>query len=182
MMSHDDMLRLMGKICEKENLNLFEESDTKRAMALVFEQELENVGKICKEDNKMKEYTTWDMIKEITEDPEKKFEPIQLKDKGKDDVVEMHDGYLIWGWSMEPVELSYKVLNYTWVEVKEPVSFMDAIKAFHEGQCIYCIYDNTKLYYERRAGEGSKIKDHFGHPPTSGEILKGEWYIEDGED
>lgn len=124
----------------------------------------------------MKEYTTWEMIKEITENPNKKFGPIHLKDK--DDVAEMHDGCLIWGWSMEPVELSYTVLNYTWTEIKEPVSFMDAVKAFdEERKDIYCIHNNTKAFYKRKPYKG--LKDQCGNPVASYEILEGEWYIEE---
>jgi len=64
-----------------------------------------------------------------------------------------------------------------WKEVKKPVSFLEAIKAFNEGRTIYCKYRDIVSYFRSKPFKG--LMDDNKNPIASYEILEGEWYIED---
>ncbi len=66
---------------------------------------------------------TWEMIKEITENPEKKFKE---KSFGQ---VEMFKGYLVQSSNMDIIVINKDILEKEWEEVKEPVDFMAAVKS-----------------------------------------------------
>lgn len=70
----------------------------------------------------------------------------------------------------------------TWTLVQEPVSFMDAVKAFDEGKTIKCKYSNEEfIYSESISGlleTQSDILNEF-LAVGSKEILYGKWFIEE---
>lgn len=66
------------------------------------------------------------MIKEITENPEKKFKE---KSFGQ---VEIFEGELVWSSNMDIVIISEVVLGMEWEEVKEPVDFMEVLKRIED--------------------------------------------------
>ena len=61
---------------------------------------------------------TWEMIKELTENPKKKF-----RLKGNNVVLEVVDG------EIDLTDIDWVLLDDEWEEVKEPVDFMTAIKS-----------------------------------------------------
>lgn len=106
---------------------------------------------------------TWEMIKELTENPKKKFELI-----GDGSIVSLKLGFIVWESNLQ----SPKMNTFDeWEEVKQPVSFMEAMKAFEEGKKIHAIVDNNTFYFiNKNCGflSGVNVK----------EVLKGEWYID----
>lgn len=65
-----------------------------------------------------------------------------------------------------------------WEEVKEPVSFMEAIKALDVGKAIYCEIDNRKFTYKRPRTYITEIRSEEAGGISVKEILEGKWYIE----
>ena len=68
----------------------------------------------------------WEMIKELTENPEKKF-------KSQSGIlVKVEDGVLTWqgvsGWKTSKAIVGLGLFDAEWEEVKEPVSFIEAVK------------------------------------------------------
>ncbi|WP_042678490.1 hypothetical protein [Anaerosalibacter massiliensis] len=70
---------------------------------------------------------TWEMIKELTENPEKKF-----KRKGVvGDVIEvgMESDEITWLGSGDSFIINSMQLNNEWEEVKEPMTFIEAVNS-----------------------------------------------------
>ena len=65
---------------------------------------------------------TWEMIKKISENPEKKFKSF---DFGQ---VEMHSGCLVDSEFMECILVDSDFFRAEWEEVKEPIPFMELIE------------------------------------------------------
>jgi hypothetical protein len=70
---------------------------------------------------------TWEMIKELTENPNKKF---AKKDSAKNSYVTIANGAVVWlGKEQNGQNFRVTLLsNDGWEEVKEPVSFMEALE------------------------------------------------------
>lgn len=62
-------------------------------------------------------------------------------------------------------------------EIQQPVSFMEAIKAYAEGKVIICTLNSRANIYKPKGKHGYLI-DHCGGGLTAAEILEGTWYIE----
>jgi len=82
------------------------------------------------------------------------------------------EGNLTW-------ESGHKKFNFNdkFKKVQEPVSFMEAVKAYAEGEAIRCETKNHKYIYD-----GSKctvgMQDQNGNSLGSTEILEGKWFVE----
>lgn len=117
---------------------------------------------------------TWEMIKELGENPEKEF-------KREDGLVVSTsiDDTLMW-------ESGYTHLNIhdEWEEVKEPVSFMEAIVSGKKVsvKCAIETYEGKgklrEIYY-RRPNEMLRTLAGYGDTVARDIILNGDWYIED---
>lgn len=119
----------------------------------------------------MKTYKTWEMIKELTENPHKEFEKVSNGvSSGLYARVNEH-GKLFWG-----EDYSFLNLSDTWEEVKEPVDFITAVDS---GKAISVEYSGYKyekmdlyeLLHELGLEHDSSLVRLF--------ILYGAWYIED---
>ena len=114
---------------------------------------------------------TWEMIKELTEHPKKKFKAINENRQ-----IEIHGDTLINSFSMTNFIITTKNLNWKWEEVREPVTWKEAFKAGLEGKKIkpdaqHSTYpDYEELHYALMyLGE---------RPGYFKEIMLDNWYIE----
>jgi hypothetical protein len=111
---------------------------------------------------------TWEMIKELTENPKKKF---RLIDNELDLKVTCSDGEIRWTGD----EGLY--LDDEWEEVKEPVSWKKAFEAGLHGKRIKPVgQDLTFPDYENLIHVFKYLIDR---PHFFNEIILGNWYIED---
>lgn len=121
---------------------------------------------------------TWEMIKELTENPNKKF-----KLKGEENEIYTSDREGKDG--IDLIDIDFITIHDEWEEVKEPVSFMEAVKS------------DKRIRVEHKLVNDSDIGDLITFTPLDclicalGEeynkyevkdiLLNGEWYIEDQE-
>ena len=68
--------------------------------------------------------------------------------------------------------------EFEWELVQEPVSFMEAVKAYAEKKTIKCIskYGEREYHY---CCTNTGMVDNIGSAMSPEEILHGKWYIED---
>ena len=110
---------------------------------------------------------TWEMIKELTEDPNKEF---VRKIDGMHIKTNKH-GELIWDSGHQFIRLEQQ-----WEELKTPVDFITAVKS---GKNIsvrfsganYSAMSLPNLFYELQQDYSDNVIRKI--------ILKGEWYIQD---
>lgn len=115
---------------------------------------------------------TWEMIKELTENPEKKF-----KNKTNKVIAVLPDADLYF----PDEDYNYLSIDDEWEEVKQPVSWQEALEAWANGAAVKCeINDGSgfTLFYKGNLypEDGDEIA------LCSEEILKGTWYILDEEE
>lgn len=110
---------------------------------------------------------TWEMIKEITENPEKEF----IRKKDGLHIKTNKDGELIW-------ENGYQFmrLNHEWEEVKKPVDFMTAVEC---GKNIGVQYSGTCYREMGLADLFYELQQDYSDNGIRKIILKGKWYIQD---
>jgi|GEM_PF-1847084 adenosine/AMP kinase len=133
----------------------------------------------------MKGYKTWEAVKMLSENPELKFESedneLNIKQTlfvNELDYLEMNNE----GCNNDIAgNMNVKSL---WALVQQPVNVMDAIKAYHEGQNIYCILNGETYVYEASMGhkcigrlDGYTLDDDSDEVMTTYELLNGTWYI-----
>ena len=132
----------------------------------------------------MKKYKTWEVIKMLTENPKLKFEA--RNDIGT--ILKNENRGVRFYENGENVQ-RYGVMIYEeWTLVQESVSFMEAIKAYHEGKPVRCELEgeiNFKDRFKRSVGENSggyDVENIFGVAIGTREILEGKWFIEECEE
>ncbi len=110
---------------------------------------------------------TWEMIKELSENPKKKF-------KRKTDGLEIRSMCGRFNW--EP-GYTFLGVNDEWEEVRQPVDFMTAMEE---------IKDEISVEYDGVVVEFKKIDEmlyflgkHYTDTFIRSLILNGKWYIED---
>lgn len=117
-----------------------------------------------------------EVIAILEERPRKKF----VADKGKRmEMIAFSDGRTVqFEYTQEKNGIVIAIdTKRDWQEVKQPVSFIEAIKAFDKGSNIYCAYDNGEtFYFTRKPYKG--LKDACDNPIASYMILEGKWYID----
>lgn len=117
---------------------------------------------------------TWEMIKELTENPEKEF---TRKSDGLH-IKTNEYGDLVWDSGYQ-----FLRLHHDWEEVKKPVDFMDAVKALDEGKTIYVLHDGCYKDIFSPVGKqtdwGVAMEQEQGYAIDTEFILYGKWYIED---
>ena len=145
----------------------------------------------------MKKYKTWEVIKMLTENPTLIFK-LENTGYGMAKIRKMiiRNGYfhcVSYNHDCDRIEYSLGQGNFNgnidisseWTLVQEPVSFMEAIKAYHEGKTIRCEYVEEEFIYEpteeKKVSEqiGFIIRDCDFSSVCTGEILEGKWYIEE---
>ncbi|ASN68328.1 hypothetical protein 10S11_66 [uncultured Caudovirales phage] len=133
----------------------------------------------------MKTYKTWEVIKMITEDKNKKFEATYGTDKLL--IYANDDGFF--KMQMNNVACTHQLdgnlqIRGEWTLIKQPVSFMEAIKAFSQGKTIKCrvpftLVDDLIVYKPSKGVLFTELFDNGGAAITQTEILEGKWYIEE---
>lgn len=119
---------------------------------------------------------TWEMIKELTENPKKKFKSL---DGYEASVTEQG---LLSLFNDVKVDIDESILildkgNFKaddWTEVKQPVSLLEALQAWADGKTITCKTVGKKFIY---TGDCGSLKDEDGASVIPDEILNGVWYI-----
>jgi hypothetical protein len=130
----------------------------------------------------MKKYKTWEAIKLIGENKENKFtdsskRTLTLDGRGNITII-----------SSLGEDLKNRCFNpdREWELVQQPVSFLEAVKAYAEGKTISC--NIGKRTYVYRPNEKAKVFNSMGgyllvdvynenEAISTEEILKGEWFI-----
>lgn len=115
----------------------------------------------------------WEVIKELTEDPVKRFEQ-----RGRDwvETIACEDGFLVYtsefrgevidrGGITENAHLN----ECDWKLVRQPVTWQEAIEAWGEGHTIKKCFPNSEQWYP----SGTTI--HL----TKNDVVNGTWYVED---
>lgn len=75
------------------------------------------------------------------------------------------------------------IINTTFIQVQNPVSFIEAVKAYSYGKTIRCCYkefngeETTNIYKDGDIDAIIEDTCNFGISPR--EILNGKWYIEE---
>jgi hypothetical protein len=129
----------------------------------------------------MKKYTTWEAIKMLSENPKLKLNLIYCGNETADKNLEVKDNMIILN-AKNPFN-RYLNISAEWVLVQQPVSFMEAVKAYSRGKTIYCVNVDVGLknIYKKPDSTNSYMKDTCHYCITSHEILNYEWFIEEGE-
>ena len=124
---------------------------------------------------------TWGMIKELTENPHKKFvakyfkdeyfaytrESMHCEEETYYDAIVLETEGEVW-----PLVVDEFTKGLEWEEVKEPVSFMEAFNALQrDKKNIYCILNGKKHIYKEDTKGIFRFREDC--------IADGDWYIED---
>ena len=118
---------------------------------------------------------TWEMIKELTENPKKKFESTRF-DIRLIAYVNSFGSLVVEDCKDSERQLSWSI-NREWEEVKEPVSWEKAFEAGLHGKRIKPVgQDLTFPDYENLIHVFKYLIDR---PHFFNEIILGNWYIED---
>ena len=123
------------------------------------------------------------MIKELTENPEKKFRRVG---EDRELYVGVYNNFVAWegDYTLETRGEPFEIYtDLEWEEVKEPVDFMTAIEALDRGKVIYAIRTDGYREVFNPAGKqtdwGVAVKQSQGYAVDTETILYGKWYIED---
>lgn len=124
----------------------------------------------------------WEVIKELTENPSKRFQAIFHEGviwevcKHENGSIECIYGKGDLGECRGVLGLGKIEMEAKWEEVKEPVDFMTAFKAFREGKTIYVkdgeLSGGKFTYFPKEPYENHRCF-------SEEDIANGEWYIED---
>ncbi len=112
---------------------------------------------------------TWEMIKKLTEYPNKEF-----KLKNEDNIVYASD--LHSEGKIELDQVDFITIYDEWEEVKEPVSFMEAVKS---GKEISVEYSGASYKELSLANMLYELQQDFSDKVIRQIILNGKFYIED---
>ena len=129
----------------------------------------------------------WEVIKELTDDPTKRFE---LSDRGIRERIESDGSYLCYsmisqGMVSEPaLEDNVDVNNNNWQLVRQQVTWQEAIQAWWSGKKVVWEEDADRRVFDRnRIWAISKYQNHLldqdGDAVTVRMISGGKWYVED---
>ncbi|WP_291568617.1 hypothetical protein [Clostridium sp. UBA2485] len=123
----------------------------------------------------MKTYKTWEVIKVLTENPNRVF-----IDETKRTLKITYGDITLYSCDGRNIGTHWLKTDCKWRMKETEVSFLEAIKAYNKGKDIYC---ETKLhrikYRAGDLGEGGKVLDEYGRAVSIREILEGKWYIEE---
>lgn len=143
----------------------------------------------------MKEYTTLEMIEEIMKDNSLIFESkgykVYISEIGLNNIPiikwENHTSDYInpYGYFL----LTSYTVKLKWTKVQQPVPFMEAVKAYHEGKDFKIILDDEEYVYKHDKNKSALLGCYFRSAErdmcgndiaiTTREILKGKCYILD---
>lgn len=121
----------------------------------------------------------WEVIKQLEENPNKRFintysdkvMEVRQEEGFMDFTVKVNN--VIRNWNLEDsVELS----DNNWQEVKQPVTWQEAIEAWVNGGKVKCILHGESFIYDSSQWKNMYSGDGY---LCDSEILNGTWYIED---
>ena len=114
---------------------------------------------------------TWQMIKELTENPGKKFKRVGDQLEVSVDI----DDSLLWKSGCSPFNI-----NHVWEEVKEPISFMEVVKS-GKGFTVRHELIQRKSDFENLdlCDFTLELADIFYPEQIQEILLEGKFYIED---
>lgn len=127
---------------------------------------------------------TWEMLKELTENPKAKFESYH----GRVVAISDKTGRVVWleenGEEAPFIIFSYGPggvdnLHIEWKLVPQEVDFTTAVNAFNNMVTIECSFlgIGEKRVYKPSVNRMRAMLDQHGTAVTSDEILNGKWYI-----
>lgn len=130
----------------------------------------------------MKQYKGWEIAKMICEGKLKDGDTIQNEMNIK---FKISDESLIFDGDFGTNRKGHEAFS-SWLSnksslfkiIQQPVSFVEAIKAYSTGKNIRCEYEGNSCFYNT----GITLVDSKGRPILTREILGGKWYIEESED
>lgn len=131
----------------------------------------------------MKKYKTWEVIKMLEENPKLKFEAAE--ELGEEKTISIKNNRICWGGKDRfPLYVLIGKKATEWTLVQEPVSFMEAVKAYGKGKTINCECQNDVFHYipkyaEEDQANWNDLLANGEFQITSYEILNGKWYIEE---
>ena len=122
----------------------------------------------------MKTYKTWEMIKEIIENPKKKYRPVN----DTDGYVEFKNNQLVWNGRGQrgQVMIVTETDENEWEEVKEPVDFITAVKS---GKHVGYKYERGEIQKMSLPNLFYELQRDYSDKTIRQMILNGKWYIED---
>lgn len=118
-------------------------------------------------------YKTWEAVKMLMENPHIKFQAMSMNGRPKILSIKECDGIIC-------DQDGGKIFIYPcdeWELVPQPVSFMEAVKAYGEGKAIRCdstVYKSDSGIYASFTSQDSNNGTYL----NANEILHGEWFIE----
>ena len=122
---------------------------------------------------------TWEMIKELRENPNKKF--ISQKGTEYEMLAQIKHGCLYIKDTLR--RLTSISLDREWEEVKEPVDFMDALRSGKKVMIKHQDIDGGLNYMSETYNEIDdvmyNISNYFTAEGVREILLNGKWYIED---
>jgi len=133
---------------------------------------------------------TWEMLKELTENP-KKNKIFEAKNKFGDRYQMLRDGagyFELTVFNTDGKSISSDVpaggfngnihQDYNWKEVPQEVTWQEAVQAWANGGKVSCRLDDWTYTYEGNVEYPFKgLEDSDGDGISAEEILQGKWYI-----
>lgn len=126
----------------------------------------------------MKKYKTSEVIAMLEQNPKLKFKCI-TDGIGEYCTIEVNHGRICWGGDNRLPMYIVVDKPLEWELVQQPVSFMEAVKAYSEGKTIRCEKNGHVLEYKPFYG---MLKLKTGQAVTATQILEGRWYVEDNHE
>lgn len=109
----------------------------------------------------------WEVLKELEENPMKVFEHESLDQRA----------FVSGGLIIEEGQHRKLIYMNDWQEVKQPVTWQEAIEAWADGKKIRCVIGKAEYIFGRSPYREFQDQNDYGLAPEH--ITKGTWYIED---
>jgi hypothetical protein len=124
-----------------------------------------------------KKYKTSEAISMLAEKPELRF-----KSQLGNEIYVDKCGNIRWQETEttrgDIADLHHLFMKNTWELVQQPVSFMEAVKAYSEGKTIRCKLQGGHITYEPKTPR-YELMDILGHAITIEEVMSNQWYVEE---
>ena len=136
----------------------------------------------------------WEVIKELTDDPTKRF-VFDDRDRIYTMSIDKSCGsnyFHLTAINEKGHDISHRdsggfdgnlTTEDSWHEVKQPVTWQEAIQAWYEGKKVVWEEDMDRRVFRKNRWLGAKLQsyliDEEGEALTIGEIFLGKWYVED---
>lgn len=130
-----------------------------------------------------KTYKTWEIWQHAEQLEGKRFKLLSYYDEefGKGDIAVVVKYCKFYGLGAEKFD-RIRLIDLTgfeeWELVQEPISFIEAIKAYSKGKTIKCKLPWMITIYKNQGLHNSPLYDNNGRALSFIEILEGKWHIE----